>query len=82
VRVSSETAAYPPPGVGAAQYAGGDDFSFVTANSKYIYVAWGDSRNVSLDVGTPTSADTYKEGGGVQIWLGRLSLKSFGGGDD
>lgn len=81
VRVSSEAAAYPPRGVGAGQYAGGDDFSFVTANSKYIYVGWGDSRNVSVDVGTPPSVETYKEGGGVQIWLGRLPLNSFGGGD-
>jgi hypothetical protein len=75
VRVSSATAAYPPPGLGAGQYGGGDDFSFVTASDKNVFVGWGDSRNVAVDV----NGSTIKEGGGVQIWLARLSLQSFGG---
>src|SRR5262249_52927768 len=65
VRVSSVTAAYPPPGLGPGQYGGGDDFSFVTASDKDVFVGWGDSRNVAVDV----NGTTIKEGGGVQIWL-------------
>jgi hypothetical protein len=75
VRVSSVAAAYPPPGLGPGQYGGGDDFSFVTASDKDIFVGWGDSRNVAVNV----NGSTIKEGGGVQIWLARLSLRSFGG---
>ena len=77
VKVSSATAAYPPAGIGPGQYAGGDDFSFVTASDDNIYVGWGDSRNVAEDV----NGTTIKEGGGVQIWLARLSLQSFAGAD-
>lgn len=77
VRVSSATAAYPPPGTGPGQFGGGDDFSFVTASRANIFVGWGDSRNVAVDV----NGTTVKEGGGVQFWLARLSLGSFGDGN-
>jgi hypothetical protein len=72
VRVSSATAAYPPPGLGSGHYGGGDDFSFVTASDQGVYVAWGDSRNVAVE----NNGSTIKEGGGVQIWLARLPLRS------
>jgi hypothetical protein len=39
VRVSSKAGAYP------AGYYGGDDFSFVIADNKYVHVGWGDSRS-------------------------------------
>jgi hypothetical protein len=39
VRVSSATAPYPPG------YYGGDDFSFIVADRKYVHVGWGDSRS-------------------------------------
>jgi hypothetical protein len=44
LRVSSEAGAYPPG------YTAGDDFSWVTADRKYIYVGWGDSRNADVNV--------------------------------
>jgi hypothetical protein len=67
IRVSSEAAAYPPG------YTAGDDFSYVTASNKNIYVGWGDSRNAGVEV----NGTTIKEGGGVQIWMARFSLRSF-----
>lgn len=75
VRVSTAAGSYPPSGVGAAQYQGGDDFSFVIASKAHIYVGWGDSRNVAIE----QNGVTIREGGGVQIWMARLSLDSFEG---
>jgi hypothetical protein len=60
MRVSSEAAPYP------AQSGGGDDFSFIIADGKYVRVGWGDSRDVAV-------------GGGVQIWTARIPLGSFAG---
>lgn len=40
VRVSSVAAPYPPLSGG-----GGDDFSFVVADNRFVHVGWGDSRN-------------------------------------
>jgi hypothetical protein len=42
VRVSSAAAPYPPG------YYGGDDFSFVIADKRYVHVGWGDSRSGSV----------------------------------
>jgi hypothetical protein len=39
VRVSSAAAPYPPG------YYGGDDFSYIAADKKYVHVGWGDSRS-------------------------------------
>ena len=39
VKVSSQAAPYPDG------YYGGDDFSFVVGDDKYVHVGWGDSRN-------------------------------------
>jgi hypothetical protein len=58
MRVSSVTAPYPAA-------AGGDDFSYVTVDQKYVYVAWGDSRNA-----VPTA-------GGVQVWFARIPVGAF-----
>jgi hypothetical protein len=41
IRVSSVAAPYPPKNPGG----GGDDFTFIIADNKYIHVGWGDSRN-------------------------------------
>jgi hypothetical protein len=40
VRVSSAAGTYPPLSGG-----GGDDFSFIVADNRYVHVGWGDSRN-------------------------------------
>ena len=40
VRVSSQTGAYP-----AGSGGGGDDYSFILADNKYVHVGWGDSRS-------------------------------------
>lgn len=60
VRVSSVAAPYPP------QYGGGDDFSWIIADHKYLHVGWGDSRDVPVD-------------GGVQVWYARIPLTTFEG---
>ena len=39
MRISSATGSYPKG------YIAGDDFSWVIANSKYVYVGWGDARS-------------------------------------
>jgi hypothetical protein len=63
VRVSSVAAPYP------SDYPGfGDDFSWVVATNKDIYVGWGDSR----DTAAPLD-------GGTQVWFARMPLKTFNG---
>ena len=60
-RVSSVAAPYPKDFLDV----GGDDFSFIIPDRKYVHVGWGDSRDVAV-------------GGGVQIWYARIPLASFG----
>ncbi len=67
IRISSLSAAYPPG------YTAGDDFSWVTADQKYIYVGWGDSRDAT---------GQFTEAAGVQMWIARLPQKSFRGGNE
>jgi len=59
LKISSAAAPYPKG------YFAGDDFSFIVADSTYVHVGWGDSRDVAV-------------GGGVQIWYARVPLDSFG----
>ncbi len=67
IRISSLSAAYPPG------YTAGDDFSWVTADQKYIYVGWGDSRDAT---------GQFTEAAGVQMWIARLPQKSFRAGNE
>jgi hypothetical protein len=46
VRVSSAAAPYPPTN----PTGGGDDFSFIVADQKYVHVGWGDSRSGKVQV--------------------------------
>jgi hypothetical protein len=50
-----------PPG-----YTFGDDFSWVIADSKHVYVGWGDGRDIPV-------------GGGTQTWLARVPYETFQG---
>jgi hypothetical protein len=80
LRVSSEAGAYPPG------YTAGDDFSWVIADQRNIYVGWGDARNadvsVSFSYGGKPVTETVQEGGGVQLFMARLPQHGFEGGHE
>jgi hypothetical protein len=47
-------------------YTFGDDFSWVIADNHYVYIGWGDGRDIS-------------RGGGTQTWFARVSYNAFKG---
>lgn len=54
----SPPAPYPPG------YAFGDDFSYVIADNNFVYIGWGDGRDIP-------------RGGGTQTWFARVPYATF-----
>jgi hypothetical protein len=53
-----------PPARYPRLYTFGDDFSWVIADNHYVYIGWGDGRDIP-------------RGGGTQTWFARVSYNAF-----